>query len=79
MSGETVILDGEEADALALLLAYWRLEDHGAWLDWENLPLLSESSFELLQEAMAELATSLGERLNEGIGETAEALWKRAQ
>lgn len=59
MSGETVILSGEEADLLARRLVALHLEDHHEWLDFDDVPHLDEQSFAMLGEAVAGLASAL--------------------
>jgi hypothetical protein len=55
MSEDSVTLTGEQAHNLACRLIALHLEDTD-WLQWEELPNLTEGSFDLVVEAVAHMA-----------------------
>lgn len=52
MSADTVVLTVDEAAVLALRLIVEHLHVDDEWLMWEDVPLLAEGSFEMVEEAV---------------------------
>lgn len=50
MNEQGMQLSADQAEALALRLVARRLDEYEEWLLWEDVPTLSEASFELLLE-----------------------------